>query len=109
MRGLVTVLLTLVVIASLSFVALSTNNNKIENNKNGETEKEPKILEFSTFTSAVCENKEEIVNCKDEVFVNCNGKISKAVDVAECNGIKLDVQKVNGFAVFENGWKDPRG
>ena len=102
MGGLVIFLLILVVIASFSFIAYSINNNKIET-------KEPnKEFEFSTFTSAVCENKEDLVHCKDEVFVNCNGKISKAIDVAECNGMKLNIPEGSSFAVFEKDWKDPR-
>ena len=48
------------------------------------------------------------MKCKEEVFVNCNGNVSKASDIAECNGIKLDIPKATGFAVFEKGWKDPR-
>lgn len=103
MRGLVTFTLLLVLMASLSFVAANINNEK------SQTKEKSKVFEFSTFTTAVCENKEEFVNCKDEVFVNCNGKISKAVDIAECNGIKLEVPKTLGFAVFEKEWRDPRG
>ncbi len=99
MRGSVIFLLMLVGIASFSFAALSANSEKTENTK---------LLEFITFTSAVCEAKEEVIHCKDEVFVNCNGNISKAADVAECDGIRIDVPKVDGFAVFDRGWKDPR-
>ena len=106
MRGLVIFLLILVGLASFSFVA--TNINKV-NNQKIETKERNKEIAFSTFTSAVCENKEEFVHCKDEVFVNCDGKVSKVVDVAECNVIKLDVPKATGFAIFEKGWKDQRG
>jgi len=88
--------------ASFSFVAASMNSEKEE------VKEESKIIEFSTFTSAVCENKANLVHCKDEMFVKCNGTISKAVDVAECNGFKLDVPKTLGFAVFDKEWKDPR-
>ena len=107
MRGLVIFLLTLVVIAFFSFVVVSMNdiNNLI---KTIQENQENKIVEFSTFTSAVCENKKDAVNCKDEIFVKCNGQISKAVDGAECNGIKIDVPKATGAAVFGNDWKDPR-
>lgn len=102
MRGLVIFLLVVITISSLSFIALSINNDKTQNTESD------KILEFSTFTSAVCGAKEEVVHCKDEVFVNCNGNVSKAVNVAECNGIRIDVPKVDGFAVFDRDWKDPR-
>ena len=105
MRGLVILLIVLFVIASFSFVAASmsnSNNEKIKNNDQN------KIIEFSTFTSAVCESKEEAVHCKDEVFVNCNGSISKVIDVAECEGLKINVPKATGTAVFGNDWKDPR-
>lgn len=104
MRGLVIFLIVAVVIASLILV-LSINNYEIEKNKNNEI----KNFEFSTFTSAVCESKGDFVYCKDEVFMNCNGEISKLKEVAECDGIELDVPKVNGFAVFEKEWKDTRG
>ena len=105
MRGLVIFLLILVIIASFGFVATNINNNtKIHASK-----REFLLEKFSTFTSAVCENKEELVHCKDEVFVNCNGKISKAIDVAECEGIKIDVPKAAGFAIFGKEWEDPRG
>ena len=105
MRGLVIFLIILVVIASFGLIVNSTDINKnIEKSKI----KEAKFLEFSTYTSAVCENKGELVHCKDEFFVNCNGEISKVFDVAECNGIKLNVPKPTGFAVFGKDWKDPR-
>ena len=105
MRGLVIFLLVLVGMASLSFIAISAKN---VNDTKTETTEEPKIFEFSTFTTAVCEDKGEIVHCKEEFFINCNGKVSKAVDVAECNGMKLEAPKALGFVVFEKEWKDPR-
>ncbi|MDP6648394.1 MAG: hypothetical protein QGH34_03310 [Candidatus Woesearchaeota archaeon] len=101
MRGLVILLLVLVVIASISFATLNANNKQTETKKS-------EVFEFSTFTSAVCEDVEDFIRCKDEVFVNCNGEISKATGVAECNGIRLDVPQATGFAVFEKDWKDPR-
>ena len=104
MKGLVLFLLVLVVIGSLSFAAISIVNNKSEIKQ----KQENKILEFSAFTSAVCENKEKFVYCKDEVFVKCNGKISKAADVEVCNGLKIGIPKANGFSTFGNDWKDPR-
>ena len=105
MRGLVVVLIAVIGILSFSFVAVSINH---ADNKNTEAKEKIKSFEFSTFTSAVCENKADIVHCRDEVFVNCSGKVSKAVDVQECNGIKLDVPQSTGFAVFGDNWKDPR-
>jgi len=105
MRGSVFLIIVAVVMLSVSFVAANINSVSLEKNKNKESIKD---IQFSTFTSAVCENKEDFVHCKDEIFVNCNGNISKAIDVAECNGIRLDVQKATGFAMFEKGWKDPR-
>lgn len=73
-----------------------------------ERKQEPEKLEFKTFTSAVCKELQEQVHCRDEIFVNCSGNISKAEDVAECGGMKIDVSGVNGFAVFEKGWNDER-
>ena len=63
---------------------------------------------FSVFTSAVCENKNSMVYCKDSIFVNCNGNISAAADVAECDGIKISLPKTTGSAVFGSDWKDVR-
>lgn len=100
MRGLVIILLLLAVIASFSFITYSANS--------GKAAEESKQFEFSTFTSAVCEDKENFVHCRDEFFVNCDGKIAKANDIKECNGIKIEAPKVLGFAVFEKDWKDPR-
>ena len=101
MRGLVVFLIVIVVLSSLSFLALSIKDNKIplKNSKN---------IEFRTFTSAVCESKNDLVNCRDELFVDCNGKISKADEIKECNGFELKNQKVTGFAVFGSEWKDSR-
>ena len=105
MRGVVVFLAVLIVMASFSFVAMSAKN---ANDIKTESIEKPKILDFSTYTSAVCENQGEIIHCKDEFFVNCNGKVSKAADVAECNGFKIDAPKTTGAAVFGNDWKDPR-
>ena len=105
MKGLVIFLLTLAVIASLSFIAISRKNI---NDTRAEAIKKPEILNFSTFTSAVCQNNGDAVHCKDEVFVKCNDKISKAVDSTECNGIKIGVSQATGAAVFGHDWRDPR-
>lgn len=105
MKGLVVFALVLVTLASLSFIVASTKN--INDMKTAALEK-PKILDVGTFTSAVCENRKDSVDCKDEVFVKCDGKVTKAVDGTECNGFKIDVPKTTGAAVFGNGWKDPR-
>ena len=107
MRGLVLfIVFVVIIIVSSSFIYPNIDN---KDNQNVENKKQNKILEFSVFTSAVCENKADVVHCKDEVFVNCNGSISKATDYfTECNGIKFDVPKATGSAVFGNDWKDPR-
>lgn len=105
MRGLVLFVVLLTIIASFSFVAANLGN---ANNEKTQTKEKNKELQFSTFTSAVCENKADVVHCKDEVFVNCNGEISKAIDVAECEGFKIDVPKDTGFATFGKEWEDPR-
>ena len=101
MRGLV-IFLT-VIVASLIFAAIG-----IKDWNETKPKQENHIVEFSTFTSAVCEHKDNSVHCKDELFVNCNGNISKANDIIECNGIRLDSYKVTGFAVFDKDWVDPR-
>lgn len=102
MRGLVSVMVVLIFLSLFSFMALSVNKEYSDFKESSAG------FEFKTFTSAVCEGKNDLVYCKDELFVNCNGKISKSGEIGECNGINLDNPKVNGFAVFEKGWKDPR-
>lgn len=104
MKGLVVFLLALVGLASFSFIAASMSSF----NSNAIAGKESKSIEFATFTLAVCKNSGNVVKCMDEFFVNCNGKISKAADFAECSGIKLEAPKALGFAVFGDEWKDPR-
>ncbi len=105
MRGLVLLLLVLLAVASFGFAAANMKNM---NNQKTAADEKPIEPEFSAFTSAVCQNKADFVQCKDEIFINCSGKISKADDAAECNGINLDLPKAAGYAVFEKGWKDPR-
>ena len=105
MRGLVYFLLILVGLLSFSFIVISAKN---ASDIKKETVEKPKALEFSTFTTAVCQNKGNVVHCKDEFFVNCNGKVSKAVDIEYCNGIKVEAPKALGFATFGKDWKDPR-
>lgn len=103
MRGLVIFLLVIVVIASFGVAAsISNHDSKIVKIQ------QSKKFEFSTFTSAVCENKEDAVHCRDEVFVNCDGKIGKATEIPECNNFKVDIPKATGAAVFGKDWKDPR-
>ena len=98
MRGLVLFLAVLAVIGALSFADASIVREKTE----------PKITQFKTFTSAVCNNDGKVTRCRDELFVNCNGQILKADGIAECNGLKLDAMKPTGSAVFSREWKDPR-
>src|SRR3989338_2333510 len=73
---------------------------------NNEKELKDRNSQFSTFTLAVCEKGNNSVICKDELFVNCNGNISKALDAVECNGVRLDVPQITGFAVFDKDWED---
>ena len=108
MRGLVIFLIVVTIISSFSLVAASINNLNVSADNANNKKIETKNSEFSAFTSAVCENKEKFVYCKDEIFVNCNGKISNAVEFAECDGIKIALPASTGFAVFRKDWKDPR-
>ena len=94
MKGLVIFLLVLVGLSLFSFMAVSLSTNK------DEIKQDSKSIEFKTFTSAVCEEKNNLKYCKDELFVNCNGKLSEASEIKECNGFKVD-NRVSGFAVFE--------
>ena len=95
MKGLVIFLLIVVGLSLFSFMAISSSTN----NKN--INQDSKNIQFKTFTSAVCETKNNLLYCKDVLFINCNGKLSKAGDIKECNGFKID-NKVTGFAVLEN-------
>jgi len=105
MRGLVVFLFALVVMILFSPAAANKDNIF---NKKIEGKEESKALVVSTFTSAVCENNVDYTHCKDELFVNCNGKIYQADEMENCNGFKINDSKVSGFAIFEKGWKDPR-
>ena len=102
MRGMVSVLLVSVFLSLFSFMALSVNSDY------NDFKKPSAVFELKTFTSAVCEDRNDLVYCKDELFVNCNGKMSKSGEIKECNGINLDNFKASGFAVFGEDWTDPR-
>jgi hypothetical protein len=95
MRGLVIFLLVLAGLSLFSFMAVNSGTNK------DEIKQDSRSIQFKTFTSAVCEEKNDLRYCRDVLFVNCNGKISKASEVQDCNGFKPD-DRVTGFAVFEN-------
>ena len=82
MRGLVIFVSVLVFMASFGFIASAIFSEKAGISMENNPKQEAKQLEFSTFTSAVCEKGKDVVKCRDEFFVNCNGTISKAVDVA---------------------------
>jgi len=94
MRGSVIFLLVLVGLSLFSFMAVSSGTNK------DEVKQDSKSIQFKTFTSAVCEEKNDLRYCMDVLFVNCNGKLSKASEIKECNEFKVDNQ-VTGFAVLE--------
>lgn len=85
-------MLVIVIISLFSLIAISEDNIKIKTPKNN--------FQFNTFTSAVCEEKDNLRYCRDELFVNCNGKILKADETKDCNGFKIE-NKVTGFAVFD--------
>lgn len=102
MGKMVTFMAVLIVLALASFAYRSIYGEKPVV---VDTQKE---LEFKTFTSAVCEDKEGIKHCKDELFVNCNGKISRTSETSECNGITVGNPEITGFAVFGREWKDTR-
>jgi len=101
MRGMVIFSLILVMLVSVSFLAVNINSDV------GAAE-DLDVMEFSTFTSAVCNENEDNIFCKDEVFVNCNGEISKVIGAAECDGITISVSKATGYAYFDKDWVDPR-
>jgi hypothetical protein len=101
MRVVFGLLFVVIAIFSFSFAAVKINK---------EIHQEPiqSNFQLSTFTSAVCNENNGFVNCKDELFVDCNGKFSRADEIEGCNGFNLDKSKLTGFAVFEKEWKDPR-
>ena len=108
MKWLYICLFIIIGLASFSFLIINIENPSKKIHKES-IKVESNDVNFNTFTSAVCENVGEVVHCRDEVFVNCSGKISKASDFVECNGTKINVPKATGAAVFEKEWKDPRG
>ena len=103
MKKSIFILFIVVVIFLFSFKAFPAGNSKNQ-------AKAPSSFEFKTFTSAVCESKTDVIQCRDELFVNCSGKILKADEFTDCNGIKIENQKVTGAATasFSKDWKDPR-
>ena len=103
MKKTIFILFAVIVAALFSFMAFSSGNSKNQI-------KAPSNFEFKTFTSAVCESNSDVITCRDELFVNCSGKISKADEFTDCNGIKIENQKVTGAATasFSKDWKDPR-
>lgn len=105
MRGLVLFLAVIAIIGSFGLVDAGITDKMTDKEQKIE---QPKNLQFNTFTSAVCSNDGKVTRCKDELFVDCNGEISKVDGIAECNGLKLDAMKPTGSAVFGKGWKDPR-
>ena len=75
----------------------------------------PKEIEFKTFTKAICEERNDHLFCRDELFVKCNDKeyaISNDSlnNLIECNNIKLNLSytKVNASGVFKKRWVDTR-
>ncbi len=92
MKRLVLVLLVLIALSLFSFMVVCFRNEYKSAKSSG--------LQLKIFTSAVCDTSGDFVNCKDGLFVNCNGKISKSDEIEECNGFKLD-DKVTGLSVFE--------
>lgn len=92
------ILIVITILSAIILISVTSIYSKLERKQN------IKPPELSTLTSAVCEEKDDFVYCKDEVFVNCNGNISIAVTNVECNGIKIDAPKQTGFAVFEKGF-----
>ena len=96
MKGMVLFFLVVIGMLAMSFIAISLGSNNLID-----------TLEFSTFTSALCEKKDSLNYCRDELLVNCNGKILKAISGKDCNGFRIE-DKVTGFAVFDEGWKDSR-
>ena len=92
------IIYSLLVMVLIIFMSSFLNAKKIDENA---------VNEFKTFTSAVCEEKDDFVHCRDVLFVNCNGKVSKASEIENCNGFDV-FGDVTGFAIFDKDWKDPR-
>ncbi len=66
---------------------------------------------FSTKTVAVCEYGEESVYCHDELVVRCGEDeyvLPKTEEAVSCGDVSIQVPKITAFAVFDEGWKDPR-
>lgn len=63
--------------------------------------------DFKILTKAVCEEKDEHMLCRDELFAKCNDEeniVKKEVgDIVECNNIKLNLSdvEVSGDGIFK--------
>ena len=102
MKAIIPIALMIILVAAISFAAVKMND------KEQITAPELKKFSLKTYTAAVCEDRENHIFCKDEFFVNCNGNVSIASEIAECEGVKIPVPNAMGAAVFDPEWKDPR-
>src|SRR3989344_1606093 len=100
-------ILTIIALALIGNQEIPTGYAVKENTSSEKTD-------LKVFTKAVCEERNEHVFCKDELFIECNCKeiIAKKENLnefTEC-GIKINLSDIfaNGSAEFRKGWTDPR-
>jgi len=99
MKHILTLALIAVIIAIAFIVAPSLSNPtglviaediEVENEQN-------ELPDFRIYTTAVCDNVSGFVVCHDELFASCGGF-----------EYRLPKEKVDGQAIFDEGWEDPR-
>ena len=107
------ILLFLTVIALIP-IALSIKNPASSISGMAIAENTKEFQEFRTYTKAVCEKRNGLTYCQDELFANCNGYefIIQKDDARpiRCGSLvfKIPENKVSGNGIFSEDWKDPR-
>ncbi len=92
--AVISVILAVIFIVSSSSISLTGFvTAKNEENNTGENE----IPNFRLYTKAVCQNISNLIVCHDELFASC-GEFEYL----------LPKSRVNGTAIFDKSWNDPR-
>jgi hypothetical protein len=68
------------------------------------------INDFKVGVFAICEEREDYVYCKDEIFASCNNNLVYVKeDFVTCNGKIYEIQEMDlEETELPKDWKDPR-
>jgi len=69
------------------------------------------ILDFTTRTVAICEDRGDSIYCHDELIVNCGDEeyvVPKTTESVKCGEIEFKTPSITAAAVFDQDWEDPR-